>query len=54
MSDTDYVDTVEALNAALVATGGIGFAETPLLWHAPLNCFFKVEVRMYCVCTIAS
>ena len=54
MTDTDYVDTVEALNAALVATGGIGFAETPLLWHAPLNCFFKVEVRLYCVSTIAS
>ena len=44
MSDTDYVSMANGLNDSLEATGGKGFAETPLIYHSPLNCFFKVEV----------
>ena len=45
MSDADYVAMADGLNASLEATGGTGFAETPLLWNEKLNCFFKVDVR---------
>ena len=57
MSDAQYVAMAEELNASLEATGGTGFAETPLLWNEKLNCFFKVDVRarqalplLRCVC----
>lgn len=45
MSDDEYVKMADELNAALLATGGAQFAETPLLWHAALHCFIKVEVN---------
>lgn len=45
MSDAQYVAMADGLNASLDATGGTGFAETPLLWNEKLNCFFKVDVR---------
>lgn len=44
MSDEQFVAMAEGLNAALLSTGGTAFKETPLLWHAPLHCFIKVEV----------
>ena len=44
MTDAQYVEMADSLNAALQATGGASFAETPLVYHEPLNAFFKVEV----------
>jgi threonine synthase len=43
MSDTQYVELVEELDAELHRIDGTGFRETPLLWHAPLNSFLKIE-----------
>ena len=45
MTDAQYVEMAEGLNAALQATGGASFTETPLVYHEPLNTFFKVEVN---------
>jgi hypothetical protein len=54
MDDSQYVAMANGLNEALQVTGGVSFAETPLLWHEALNCFFKVEVRAtlspWCCC----
>jgi threonine synthase len=43
MTDNEYVELVEELDGELVRIDGTGFRETPLLWHAPLNAFLKLE-----------
>eukprot|EP00945_MAST-04E_sp_MAST-4E-sp1_P003152 g3152.t1 len=43
MSDEVYVNIIQDLNNELVAVGGTGFTETPLLWNNELNSFVKNE-----------
>jgi threonine synthase len=43
MTDAEYVELVEELDSELFRIDGTGFRETPLLWHAPLNAYLKLE-----------